>query len=457
MKRRKFLKNSVATATGTFVVPSIVPSSVFGKNAPSNLINVAQIGYGRIGQGLEVGSMLRRDDVRILAVCDVDSKRLQDGKNRIEEHYNKNKGKSKYIEVKMYEDYREMLLRSDIDAVLISTPDHWHAQPAIEAALAGKDFFLQKPTTLTIAEGRLLSDTVAKKGTISQICTQHRCSEQFWRAAELIRNGRIGKLHTVYIGIGGESPGPVVQEMPIPKNLNYDMWLGSTPWVFYNEIGVHPQNDYGRPGWMKRHQFGAGGITNTGQHYIDVAAWAMNTERTGPIQIEAVGEFPKSGIFDVPRDFMVIAEYQNGIRSLMSNKYPAGARYEGTDGWIYAGPGSIKVTESDPDKGDVSKIFDASSKSILESKIEENEIHLLRTNSLHSNWIDCIKTREQTLVPAEVGHRSCSVALLGDIAMHIGRRLKYDPAKEQFIGDEEANSMLFRTQRKPYGTNYISM
>ena len=457
MKRRIFIKNTMATATGAFVVPTIVPSSVFGKNAPSKIINVGQIGYGRIGKSLDVGSMLRRDDVRVVAVSDVDSKRLNDAKETIEARYNKDKGKSKAVEVKIYEVYREMLLRPDIDAVVISTPDHWHAQPALEAALAGKDFFLQKPTTLTIAEGKLLRDTVAKKGTITQICTQHRCSEQFWRAAELIRNGRIGKLHTVYIGIGGETPGPVVEEMPIPKNLNYDMWLGSTPWVFYNEIGVHPQNNYGRPGWMKRHQFGAGGITNTGQHYIDVAAWAMNTERTSPIQIEAVGQFPKSGIFDVPNDFMVIAEYQNGIRALLSNKYPAGARYEGSDGWIYAGPGSIKVTESDPDRGDTSKIFDASNKSILESKIGDDEIRLLRTNSLHDNWIDCVKSREQTLVPIEVAHRSCSVALLGDIAMRIGRRLKYDPAREQFIGDEEANGMIFRTQREPYETNYVKM
>jgi len=243
--------------------------------------------------------------------------------------------------------------------------------------------------------------------------------------------------------------------MPVPKNLNYDMWLGSTPWVFYNEIGVHPQDGYGRPGWMKRHQFGAGGISNTGQHYIDVAAWGMNTERTGPVQIEAVGQFPTSGIFDVPKDFMVIAEYANGIRSLLGSKYPSGVRYEGTEGWIYAGPGSMKVTDSDPDKGPVTKLLDASSENILKSVIGENEIHLPVVPSLHGSWVDCVKSRQQTLVPAEVGHRSCSIALLGDLAMQIGRRLKFDPAREQFIGDEEANRMISRPQRKPYGTTNI--
>jgi predicted dehydrogenase len=454
MKRRNFLAKSMASA-GAFIVPTIIPASVIGKNPPSDKINVGQIGFGRIAKSLDTKSMLRRDDVRIIAISDLDSKRMQDGKSFIEGTYNQDKGKSKYVDVKMYDDYREIIARQDIDAVVISTPDHWHAQPAIEAALSGKDFFLQKPTTLTIAEGMMLRDVVIRKGTISQICTQHRCSEQFRRAAELVRNGRIGKLRTVYVGIGGESPGPDAPEMPVPKHFNYDKWLGSTPWVYYTETGVHPQDGYGRPGWMKRHQFGAGGITNTGQHYIDVAAWGMNTERTGPIQIEAVGEFPKRGLFDVPSDFMVIAEYENDLRCLLSNAYPSGVKYVGDDGWISAGPGRIQVTASDPDKGTPSRILDASDKKILDAKIEENEIHLLKVDSLHDNWVDCVKSRQKTLVPAEVGHRSCSLALLGDMAMHVGRRLKYDPASEQFIGDNEANSMISRSQRSPYGTNTI--
>jgi len=448
----------MATAAGVVIIPTIIPSSVMGKNPPSDKINIGQIGYGRIAKGMDAQAIMRRhEDARIVAICEVDSKRLKDGKMDIDKYYSDLTGNKKYMDVKAYDDYREMLLRQDIDAVVISTPDHWHAQPAIEAALAGKDFFLQKPTTLTITEGKMLSDAVTKKGTISQICTQHRCSPQFRKAAELVRNGRIGKLHTVYIGIGGESPGPVAMEEPIPENLNYDMWLGSTPWVFYTEMGVHPQDGYGRPGWMKRHQFGAGGISNTGQHYIDVAAWGMNTERTGPISIEAVGLFPTRGLFDVPKDFMVIAEYQNGIRSILGHKYPSGVRYEGEGGWISAGPGSFKVTESDPDKGIPDKILDASNKEILDSKIGENEIHLPEIKSMHNNWLDCIKSREETIVPAEVAHRSCSVALLGDLAMRIGRKVKYNPAKQQFIGDDEANAMLSRPQRRPYGTSYISI
>ena len=271
----------------------------------------------------------------------------------------------------------------------------------------------------------------------------------------MVRNGRIGKLHTVYIGIGGETPGPYVKEMPIPKNLNYDRWLGSTPWLPYAEMGVHPQDGFGRPGWMKIHQFGAGGITNTGQHYIDVAAWGMNTERTGPISVHAVGEFPRQGIYNVPNDFMVIAEFQNGVRCMMSNQYPGGVRYEGNDGWISAGPGNMNAPGIDPAMGIPSKFLDASDKNILNEVIGETEIHLLKTESLHGNWVDAIKSGQETLVPAEVGHRSCSLALLGDMAMHIERKLHYDPALERFLGDDVANTMLSRPQRKPYGTNYI--
>ena len=458
MKRRQFIDKTIKTAAGTFLIPTIIPSHVLGKDAPSNKINIAQIGMGRFGRS-DARSMMSMDDARVIACCDLDRKRLEEGKAYIGDLYSQQTGKSGYVDIKMYDDYRELLLNPEIDAVAIATPDHWHAQPAIEAALAGKDVFLQKPTTLTIAEGRLLSNIVTRQGTVLQVCTQHRCSSQFRIAAELVRNGRIGNLHSVYIGIGGESPGPEAQEMPVPKTFNYDMWLGSTPWVYYTEIGVHPQNDYGRPGWMKRHQFGAGGITNTGQHYIDVSVWGMNVERTGPVSIEGVGEFPRSGIFDVPKDFMVIAEYANGLRCLMSNRYTSGVRYEGTEGWISARPGGgLRVPQGETLPADSdSNLIDASDRKILSSRIRENEIHLLQTNSLHRNWLDCVKTREQPLVSAEVGHRSCSLALLGDIAMHTGRKLKWDPARERFIGDDEANMYVSRPQRKPYGTSYLKI
>ncbi|MCK5208724.1 MAG: Gfo/Idh/MocA family oxidoreductase, partial [Cyclobacteriaceae bacterium] len=305
MKRRNFLKTTSAATTGAIVIPTIVPSTVFGKSAPSNKIQIGQIGCGRIARGHDLPGTMRHDISRVIAVSDVDSKRMIDGKKLVEEFYAEQGNGNKAMDVRMYDDYKEMLLNPEIDAVIISTPDHWHAQPAIEAALAGKEIYLQKPTKITIAEGRLLSDIAREKGTILQLGTQQRSSKQFRIAAELVRNGRIGKLHTVKVGLPGDPSGPEAEEMPIPENLNYDMWLGETPYVYYTEIGVHPVEGYGRPGWLRREQFGAGMITGWGQHHFDSAAWGMDTEYTGPISLEAVAQFPKSGLWNVHGDFMV--------------------------------------------------------------------------------------------------------------------------------------------------------
>ena len=305
MERRKFVRKTITGVAGSLVIPTIVPSSVFGKSAPSNKINIGQIGCGRIARAWDMPGVMKFDSTRMVAVSDLDANRMADGKKLVEDFYRK-KGKSKsYLNVKMYDDYKEMLLNKDIDAVVISTPDHWHAQPAIEAALAGKDIYLEKPTALTVTEGRMLSDVVTGKGVILQMGTQQRSMPQFRIAAELVRNGRIGTLQTIKIGLPGDPSGPEAEEMPVPKNLNYDMWLGSTPEAYYTEIRVHPQKGYSRPGWLRCEQFGAGMITGWGQHHFDSAAWGMNTELTGPVSVEAVAQFPKSGLWNVLMDFMV--------------------------------------------------------------------------------------------------------------------------------------------------------
>lgn len=455
--RRKFLKTSAVGATAAFVVPTIVPSSVFGKDAPSNKINIGQIGCGRIARDHDMPGTIQHDIARVIAVSDVDSDRMADGKKRVEGIYNKKKGSSQAVEVKMYSDYKEMLLNKDIDAVVISTPDHWHSQPAMEAALAGKDIYLQKPTSLTITEGRQLSDIVHKQGSILQVGTQQRSSPQFRIAAELVRNGRIGKVHTVKIGLPGDPGGPDAPEMPIPKNLNFDMWLGSTPEVPYTEIGVHPQKGYSRPGWLRLENYGAGMITGWGQHHYDSAAWGMDTEYTGPISVESVAQFPKSGLWNVHGDFMVKQEYENGITVYTSGGYTNGIRYEGEDGWIFVSRGNYVASSSDPvDLENSAKALDASDPAILKSEIKENEIHLYKSDEQHGNWLDCIQTRKQPISPVEIGHRACSVCLISHIAMKVPGVLKWDPKKERFIDNDVANSMLSRPQRYPYGTNYVN-
>jgi len=456
MQRRHFVKNSLAVSTGLLTIPHIVPSSVIGRNAPSDKIVIGQIGFGRIAMSHDLAETLKYDSATIIAVADVDSRRALQGKKFIENYYSTKTGKKDYVDVRTYGDYHEMLLDPGIDAVIISTPDHWHSQPAIESALAGKDIYLQKPTSLTISEGRKLSDVVRRQGVILQVGTQQRSMPQFRIAAELVRNGRIGRLHTVKIGLPGDPPGPEAPEMPVPENLNYDMWLGSTPQVYYTEMRVHPQNSMDRPGWLRCEQFGAGMITGWGQHHFDSAAWGMDTEYTGPLTVEAVAQFPKSGLWDVHGDFMAKAEYRNGITMLTSGGYPNGIRYEGTEGWIFVTRGSYTASASDPvTQNQNTKALEASDPAILTSVIKENEIQLYRSDEQHGNWLGCIKSRQQPVSPVEIGHRACTVCLLTHIAMKLGRKLNWDPDNERFRNDDEANAMIARLQRYPYGTDYI--
>ncbi|WP_346856486.1 Gfo/Idh/MocA family oxidoreductase [uncultured Draconibacterium sp.] len=455
MKRRNFLKNTVATTAGAIVIPTIVPSSVFGAGAPSNKINIGQIGCGRIAIGHDMPGTMQHDIARMIAVSDLDSNRMTKGKKFVEDFYTKKTGSNSAMDVKMYGDYHDMLADKSIDAVVISTPDHWHSQPAIEAALAGKDIYLQKPTSLTITEGRLLSDIVHRQGTILQVGTQQRSSAQFRRAAELVRNGRIGKVHTVKVGLPGDPGGPVFETGPVPSNLNFDMWMGSTPEVEYKEKMVHPQNDYSRPGWLRHEYYGAGMITGWGQHHYDSAAWGMDTEFTGPISVESVAQFPKSGDWNVHGDFMVKQEYENGITVYTSGGFPNGIRYEGEDGWIFVTRGAYRATASDPIPEGATKALDASSEDILKSVIGDDEIKLYVSEEQHGNWLDCIQSRKQPISPAEIGHRACSVCLISHIAMKVPGVLRWNPQAERFIDNDLANSMLSRPQRYPYGTDYI--
>jgi myo-inositol 2-dehydrogenase / D-chiro-inositol 1-dehydrogenase len=451
MKRRNFIQSIIAG----MVAPSIVPSFVFGKSAPSNKINIGQIGFGRIARAHDLPETMKYDIARITAVSDLDSKRLEEGKAFVEKWYAKNKGE-KRASVKMYSDYKELIADPSIDAVIISTPDHWHAQPAMEAALAGKDIYLQKPTSLTIAEGRQMSDIIHRTGRILQIGSQQRSWSQFRIACELVRNGRIGNVHAVKIGLPGDPSGPEEVEMQIPENLNYDMWLGSTPNVYYTEKRVHPQHDYSRPGWLRCEQFGAGMITGWGAHHIDTANWGMGTEFTGPIEIEGNAEFPTSGLWNVHGSFHIEAKFANGAMMEISGDNPNGIRFEGDEGWIFVTRGDYAVTASDPtSKSKNSKALSASDSKILESIIGPDEIHLPVSKEHHGNWLESIVSRQPSIAPAEVGHRACSTCLLGHVAMKVPRKLYWDPGKEKFKNDDEANAMLSRPQRWPYGTDYV--
>ena len=434
--RRQFLRGSAVAATSTALLgPAIVPASVFGAEAPSNRITIGCIGVGRQGTS-DMREFLGLPQAQVVAVCDVDAKRVQNAKKTVETHYSRQTSGATYKGCRTYGDFRELVAQADIDAVSIVTPDHWHVLPAMAAAKAGKDIFLEKPLTLTIQEGRLLSDTVRRYNRVFQVGSQQRSDTRFRQACELVRNGRIGKLHTVKVGFGTDPATGPEPAMPVPDGLDYEMWLGPAPWAAYTEKRVHPQSGYDRPGWLRIADYGAGMITGWGSHHNDIAQWGMGTEYTGPVEIAGEAEYPKDGLWDVHGAFRIEYTYANGVKVICADneKNKDGITFEGAEGWVFVTRGRI----------------DAQPKSLLSSAIGPNEIQLYKSNNHKANFLDCIKSRAQTIAPVEVAHRSCTVCLLGEIAMRLGRKLKWDPDKEEFIDDDQANRMLARTMRSPW-------
>jgi myo-inositol 2-dehydrogenase/D-chiro-inositol 1-dehydrogenase len=495
VSRREFMK-AASVAASAIAFPTILTGCASSstplarRTVANSRINIAQIGCGRIGRSMDIPGVMRHPDLaRIVAVCDLDSVRLNDARELVEQGYAKALGKENAVAVKTYRNYREMLKDRSIDAVAISTPDHWHALPAIEAALAGKDVYLQKPASLTISEGRQMADVVARTGRIFQMGSQQR-SDDHWRfACELVRNGYIGKINTVKIGLPGDPSGGKWEAQPVPPNLDYEMWLGSTPLIYYTQDRVHPQvssdlkKRYDRPGWLRCEQFGAGMITGWGAHHLDIAHWGLGMEHSGPVWVEATAKFASGGLWDVHGDFEAQAGFANGTIVALSNKNPVGVRFEGDKGWIWVTrKAGTSVTASDPTattaattattkksksttKGTtgpgttqaVVKHLDASDPKLLSIKLKDSDVHLhVSPKEDHLlDWLEAIRTRQPAVAPAEDGHRSCSSCLLVDAAMKLGRKLNWDPKKEQFVGDDEANKLLRRPQRDPYSTEKV--
>lgn len=444
--RRQFLKlgGTVVAALG---FPTIIPARVFGAEAPSKLIHVAQIGCGRIADSMDLPGLLKHPKLaRVLAVADVDSRRAEWARRKIEASYGKSLGQP--IRVAATQDYRELIARADIDAVSISTPDHWHAQPVVEAALAGKDIYVQKPLTMTIAEGRLVSDVVKARGRILQIGSQQRSTQQFHRACELVRNGVIGRVKTIQIGLPIDPPGGNGAGTPVPSTLNFDAWLGGTPRAPYAEDRVHPQSEdpktlIDRPGWLRLNAYTCGMITGWGSHHVDIAHWGLGAEYTGPLAVEARAEWPGADSFwDVHGKYRVQLTYAGGVALTISDELPNGVRFEGEDGWIWVTRGAANSAKS----------LNASDPKLLAVPDVELKTKLHRSPNWdhHLDWLEAIRARRAAVTNAETGHRSCSACLVSWIGMKLERPLKWDPAREQF-NDAEANRMLHRTEREPYG------
>jgi len=451
--RRDFLKVSVASGLAAGF-PSIVPHTVFGATAPSNRINIGAIGVGRISRGHDMPGVLQYTGVagrdnRITAVCDLSAERVELGKQFVDGAYTKRLGKP-YTGTKGYADYRELLADKDIDAVLISTPDHQHARLAVDAVRAGKDVYLQKPASLTIAEGRIMADQVKASKQILQVGSQQRSWKQFPRAVELVRNGRIGTVQRVEVGLPGDPAGGKADPMPVPAGFNYDAWLGSTPDVPYTVDRVMPQKGFDRPGWLRMEQFGAGMITGWGAHHVDTAHWGMDTELTGPVEIWGHADFPASGLWNVHGPFKTHGRYANGVVMTISGDFENGIKWIGDKGWIFVcRDGMTTPTSSGAPTAPIVPLR-ASDPKILDSVTGPNEFHVYTSDDQHGNWLDCIVSRKQPVAPAEIGHRACSTCLLHWIAMKVQHPIFWDPVKEQIVGDDIAASLLARHQRHPY-------
>ncbi|MEE8451598.1 MAG: Gfo/Idh/MocA family oxidoreductase [Thermoguttaceae bacterium] len=436
LSRRKFLQQTAAVTGVACAAPTIVPSAVLGaedKPAPSERITVGMIGVGRQAYLRNMKQFLAMSDVQLVAVCDVDSWRLDNAKKAIEGQYAKDKPSGKYDGLATYVDYSDVLDRRDVDAVMISTPDHWHEPIAAAAMEAGKDVSLEKPITRTIAEGRRLANLAAKHNRVFRVDSELRSTRGVHQAAELVRNGRIGKVHTVTVGVpGSDVPCPPQPEMPIPTELDYERWQGPAPRAFYTERRVHPPKSYGRPGWMRHLYYCDGMITNWGTHLDDGAMWCTDLERTGPVEIEGSGTYPSPDSFwNVLLNFEIRYKFSNGILWTYKTDSPY-FKMEGSEGWIQGSFGPIK----------------ASSPSILESTIGPDEIHF-RLKSDKQDFIDCVKTRGETLEPAEVGHRVTSLCHLGHIAIQVGEKLQWDPAKERFLDNDAANAWIDKPIHTP--------
>ena len=432
MNRRNFLKAAAVTAAA----PAIVPASVFARPAPSDTLQFGCIGVGRQGQG-DMQELIYRGletGARVVAVCDADSHRLQDAQWLAEKIYALENGGPASKTVKAYADFRELLARKDIDGVLIVTPDFWHAAHAVAAAEAGKDIYLEKPLTYSIAEGRKLVAAVRKHKRVLQVGSQQRSSIHFLMACELARNGRVGRLRTIRVWLPEDQGQGDGRPMPVPPNLNYDAWMGPTAEAPISEDRVHPQTSYERPGWLQIERFCLGMVTGWGSHMMDIAQWGHGSDLSGPVSVEAKAEFPDRGLFDVHTRFQAEAVYADGVRLVMETGDPAGVRFEGDEGWVFVQRGEIKA--SDPD--------------ILKWKPGQGQVKLVQSGNHMKNFLEAVRSRQDPAAPVEVGHRSNSICIMTHIAMKLGRKLAWDPVKETFAGDAEANRRLDYPHRRPW-------
>ena len=430
--RREFLKSAAVASAAGFALPAIIPATALGLNgavAPSERIRMGCIGVGGKGTG-NMGVFLGYPDVQVLAVCDPDQGHRDRAGGRVNNKYGNQ-------DCATYGNYLDLVGRGDLDAVSVATPDHWHALATIAALNTGADVYCEKPLANSVTEGRGIVRAAEKNNRIVQCGSHERSTNSIRLACEQVRNGKIGKVHTVHIHLPTTDGHHVkvmqqtdaAPEMPVPEGFDYDAWLGYTPWRPYRPFmpdepqrGVHFW-------WRFNMLYGGGEMTDRGAHVIDLAQLALGTDDTGPVEFEAQGDRATGGVFDAFFNFTFTNTYAGGVKLIGSTEVPRGLKFEGDDGWIFVHVHGGRLEASDP-------------MLISEDDAADNNVKLGRSPGHHRNFIDCIKSREQPFAAAEIGHRTASLCHLNNIAMKLQRKLTWDPGNERFIGDSEADTLL---------------
>ncbi len=471
MNRRSFLARAAA-ASGALSVPWLVPSSVFGaagRPAPSGRLNVGLIGRGLMGRG-HLHWLAGNPALQVLGVCDVDRSRCEEGKRLVEQSYAADAARAGYRGCAAYNDYRQLLARADLDAVVIATPDHWHTLQSIDAAMAGKDVYCEKPISLTLREGRRLVETVRRYGRVFQTGTQYRSIPTIRQVCEFVRRGGLGKVKSVFsiwsnLGsfIGGERFKPYAQAMnlaktagamtplvfplpetPVPEGLDWDLWVGPAAWHPYNPT-YHINPAPGVVPWSFCEDFGAASVTWHQSHSADVIQYALGMETSGPVEIihPSSGTYPTLTCRYASGTLLHFVEHYGLVKSLY-HALPASARLEGLFGGVFVGERGWVTSNS------IGGPVEAAPESLFqEMDLKTREVNI-GANNHHANWLECIRTRARPSSHEEIGHRSASLGHLVLLSFKLQRSLKWDPVREEFIGDDEANRLRARALREPW-------
>jgi len=420
--RRKFLQT---TTTLAVAAPTILPSAIWGaENGPGNRITLGFIGMGKQNSGL-LNGFIHKQDTQVVAVCDVDTTRREHAKRTVEDYYAKQTNRGAFKGCVAYADFRELIARKDIDGVVVATPDHWHALIVVAAANSGKDIYCEKPLSLTIHEARAMVNAVRQHQRICQTGSMQRSSREFLKACQLVRNGRLGKIKTVVVGVGGPSRWCDLPEEAMEPGLDWNLWLGPAPLRPYNSVlsprGVH---DF-FPNWRSYREYSGGAMTDWGAHHFDIAQWGLGMDASGPVEI-IPPEDPKAttGVRFI---------YANGVE-MIHDASQGGVTFNGTEGSIHVDRGR----------------FEAKPDSLGEAPLGDQAVRLYASSDHLQDWLNCTRSRKLPICDVEIGCRSVTVCHLGNLAYWNHRRLKWDPKAEQFVGDPEANTWLDRPKREPW-------